>query len=100
MFYIAEIPISSQRFKRRLYDFFYCDITAFHEVQLTLLFFVSNITKNAEIHPPFVCNVITEQPTIELLYENHKQGLLQVFDLVLNTPSGVGFTVEKAYRIS
>ena len=56
--------------------FFYCDITAFHEVQLTLLFFVSNITKNAEIHSPFVCNVITEQPTIELLYENHKQGLL------------------------
>ena len=30
MFYVNEIPISSQKQKKRLYDFFYRDVKAFH----------------------------------------------------------------------
>ena len=35
MFYINKIPISSQENDKSLYDFFYRDVTAFHEVLLT-----------------------------------------------------------------
>ena len=30
MFYVNEIPISSQKQKKRLYDFFHRDVKAFH----------------------------------------------------------------------
>ena len=35
MFYINEIPISSQWYKKGFMIFFYCDVTAFHQVPLT-----------------------------------------------------------------
>ena len=51
MFCINEIPISSQLYKKRLYDFFYRDVTAFHQVPLTLMF---SVTQHHEKHwdPP------------------------------------------------
>ena len=71
MFY--EIPISSQQYKKGLYDFFYRDVTAFHEVSLRPptptpppptppCFLSHNITKNAETHTPYMHYVIIEQP--------------------------------------
>ena len=56
-------PFSSKWYKKRLYDFFYRDVTAFHEVPLTPPWFPScNITKNAETNPPPMRDVIIEQP--------------------------------------
>ena len=55
---------------KRLYDFFYRDVTAFHEVPLNpppptphspSSFPSLNITKNAETHPPPLHDVIIEQ---------------------------------------
>ena len=42
---INEIPVSSQQNKKRLNDFFYRDVTVFHEVPLTPLF---SITQHQE----------------------------------------------------
>ena len=49
--------------KNGLYDFFYRDVTAFHEVPFTPPCFPSrNITKNAETQPPLMHDIIIEQP--------------------------------------
>ena len=62
MFYIDEILISSQTVQKRIYDFFYRNVTAFHEAPLTPCFPSRNITKNAETHPPPMRDAIIEQP--------------------------------------
>ena len=46
--------------KKKLYDIFYRDVTAFHEVPLTP--HPRNITKNAETYLTLQRDVIIEQP--------------------------------------
>ena len=54
MFHINQIP---------LYDFFYRDVTAFHQVLLTPPCFLSRkITKNAKSHLPPMRDIIIEEP--------------------------------------
>ena len=77
MFY--EIPISSQWYKKRLYDFFYRDVTAFHEVPLTSLF---SGTQH-HVKRPSMRNVIIEQPHIcTVSQKNIVKTLLIIFHLV------------------
>ena len=45
MFYINEIPTRHNSTKKRLYDFFYRDVTAVHQVPFTLLFSVMQYHK-------------------------------------------------------
>ena len=42
---MKEIPISSQQYKKRLYDFFYCKFLAFHQVPLTSFVFCHEISR-------------------------------------------------------
>ena len=61
MFYINEIPISSQ-LQKRLYDFFYRDVTVFHGVPLTTLVF-RHATSRKMLRPnppPPMCDVTIE----------------------------------------
>ena len=58
MFYINEIPISSQLYKKRLSDFFDSNVK-YHS---PLCFSSRNIMKSAETHPPPMCDVIIKQP--------------------------------------
>ena len=67
MFYVNEIPISSQKHKKRLYDFmtfFTATLRPFikYHSPLPPLFPSRNITKNAKTHPPSIHNVIIKQP--------------------------------------
>ena len=60
MFCINEIPISSQLYKKRLYDFFYRDVTAFHQVPLTPLF---SITQHHSPTHPLCVTYLLNSPT-------------------------------------
>ena len=49
--------------KKDFINFFYRDVTVFHQVLLMALFFrLRIITKNVETHPPPMRDVIIEQP--------------------------------------
>ena len=65
MFYIIEIPISSQEYKKRLYDYF---LPWYYGLSWSTTqrpcFLSRNITKNAETHPPPMRDVIIEQPQV------------------------------------
>ena len=63
MFYINEIPISSQWYKKGFMIFFTVMLRPFIKYRSPPPCFPSrNITKNAETHPPPMRDVIIEQP--------------------------------------
>ena len=50
MFYINEISISSQWYKKRFYDFFNSDVTAFYEVSLNTLLIIAGTKWSQKCH--------------------------------------------------
>ena len=76
MFYITEIPISSQKYKKGFMIFvlpWRYDLSS-STTQLPC-FPSRNVTKNAETHHPLIHDVIIERPQSSIL----------MFDWVLNT---------------
>ena len=68
MFYNNQTPISSQQYKKKLYDFFLlwrCGLS--WSTTHAPFFFSGNITKNTETHPPPMRHVIIDQPHTELI---------------------------------
>ena len=62
IFHSNEIPISSQLYKKRLYDFFNHGVTAFHECHSPTLFSVMQHPEKRWDSPTPLRDVIIEQP--------------------------------------
>ena len=78
MFYINAVPISSQLYRKRLYDFFYRDFTAFHELPFNTLF---SVTQHHEKrwYPP-ISNAWRNYWTAPVLYLNKFTFLFILFN--------------------
>ena len=79
MFYINEILISSQKYKKRLYDFFYRDVKGSHQVPRTPLFSVTQHHKKRWDTPtPYVWRNYWTAPLTKLTITKTKRDLLYV----------------------
>ena len=70
MFYINEIPTRHNNTKKCFLTLFYCDVTAFHQVPLTIVVFRHAISWETlrPNHP--MCDVIIEQQLVKMLICN------------------------------